>query len=331
MNVPGLFEIIAKARNCKTNEIIGFSELGEGGLHRSFLVTLWDDFKLVARIPYPILTPKTYADASEVATMDFLRSKGLPIPEVYAYSYTPENEAGTEYMLIEYSEGTDLSEIWFNLEKKEIDSFMDQLVMLESIMMSIPFPAGGSIYHATDLKQLSGREGIPVEGENHDVPFHEQIGSISLKQENKGISLDDQAKPIPEPQKKRFCLGPDVSIPPWYGKREQMDSFRGPCTSPFSYLFCLTFQSLSTDEDALLALATGANKELAYLDQFGSPRAPYKGFRRDCCNNEKQEPSNHANNLSYLLSHHLSCQAMTPSLLSAFVTPTSTSRISRFQ
>ena len=171
--------------------------------------------------------------------MDFLRSKGLPIPEVYAYSCTPENEAGTEYMLIEYAECTDLSEIWLNLEKKEIDSFMDQLAKLESIMMSISFPADGSIYYATNLKQSSGREGIPLEGENQDVPLHEQVRSTSHKEENKGISLDDQAKPIPEPQKKCFCLGPEVSKPLWYGKKEQMDSFRGPCTSPFSYLFCL--------------------------------------------------------------------------------------------
>ena len=59
--------------------------------------------------------------------MNFLRSEGLPIPEVYACSYTPytpENEAGTDYMLIEYVEGTDLSEAWFNLEKKEIESFI---------------------------------------------------------------------------------------------------------------------------------------------------------------------------------------------------------------
>ena len=56
--------------------------------------------------------------------MDVIRSEGLPDPEVYAYSYTPEYEAVTEYMLIEYVEATDLSEIWFNLEKKEIDVFI---------------------------------------------------------------------------------------------------------------------------------------------------------------------------------------------------------------
>lgn len=153
--------------------------------------------------------------------MDFLRRKGLPIPEVYAYSYTSENQAGTEYMLMEYVEGTDLSEVWFSLEKKEIDSFMDQLAKLESVMMSISFPAGGSIYYATDLYQLSGSEGIPLE------------------EENEGIPLDEQAKRIPL-QKKRFCLGPDVSIPLWYGRREEMGSFRGPCTSHFSHLCFLS-------------------------------------------------------------------------------------------
>ncbi|KIK03946.1 hypothetical protein K443DRAFT_650028 [Laccaria amethystina LaAM-08-1] len=50
-------------------------------------------------------------------------------------------------------------------------------------------------------------------------------------------------------------------------------------------------------EDALSVLVTGANKELAYFNQFGSPRAPYRSFRRDCYNNEKQEPSDHANYL----------------------------------
>ena len=202
---------------CKTEDIVDFTKLAEGGFNRIFLITLRDGFKLVARIPYPILIPKAYTYASEVATMDFLRSKGLPIAEIYAYSFTPENEARTEYTLMEYIEGIDLGDVWFNLEKDDIDSFMDQLAKLESIMMSISFPAGGSIYYARDLKQLSGSEGIPLEGEDQD------------------ISLDEQVKRIPL-QKERFCVGPDVSLPLWYGRREEMDAFRGPCMSHFSYL-----------------------------------------------------------------------------------------------
>ncbi|KAI6142613.1 kinase-like domain-containing protein [Pisolithus tinctorius] len=249
-DIPGLFKIIAEALHCKTEEIVGFRKLGEGGFNRTFLITLDTGFRLVARIPYPLLIPKAYALASEVATMDFLRSKGLPIPKVYAYSCTPKNEAKTEYILMEYVEGTDLSQIWFDLKKDEIISLMGQLAKVESTMMSISFPAGGSIYYARDLKNLSGNEGIPLVGDE-------------------GIS----------PEKERFCIGPDVSVPLWYGRREQLDVFRGPY------------------KDAKSVLVTGAQKELAYLDRFGSPRAPYQRFRREYYNYKKQPPSDHAENL----------------------------------
>jgi aminoglycoside phosphotransferase (APT) family kinase protein len=219
-DIPGLFRIIAKALPCKTEEIVGFRKLGEGGLNRTFLITLDTGFQLVARIPYRILIPKAYALASEVATMDFLRSKGLPIPKVYVYSFTSKNEAETEYILMEYAEGVDLSQIWFDLKEDEIISLKDQLAKVESTMMSISFPAGGSIYYARDLKELSGNEGIPLEEDNEGIPLDEQIESISL-------------------EKVRFCIGPDVSVPLWYGRREQLDVFRGPCTSHFSYLFGL--------------------------------------------------------------------------------------------
>ena len=68
----------------------------------------------------------------------------------------------------------------------------------------------------TDLKKLSGSEGLESQG----IPLYEQVGSISLEEENKGIPLDEQAQAIAEPQKKCFCLCADVSIPLWYGKRE---------------------------------------------------------------------------------------------------------------
>jgi hypothetical protein len=90
-------------------------------------------------------------------------------------------------------------------------SLMDQLAKVESTMMSISFPAGGSIYYARDLKELSGNEGIPLD---------KQVSSIALGME-------------------RFCISPDVSVPLWYGRREQLNVFRGPCTLHFSCLLCL--------------------------------------------------------------------------------------------
>ncbi|KAH8119478.1 kinase-like domain-containing protein [Phellopilus nigrolimitatus] len=238
-DIPGLFKTIAKAMSCETEQIVDFRKLGEGGLNRIFLITLDTEFQLVARIPRT-------AVASEVATMDFLRSRGLPIPEVYAYSFTSNNEAETEYILMEYVKGTDLSQIWFDLKEDEIISLMDQLAKIESIMMSISFPAGGSIYYASDLKELSGNEGIPLD---------EQVESIAL-------------------EKERFCI---------LIYREQLNIFRGPY------------------EDAKSVLVAGAKKELAYLDQFGAPRAPYDRFRREYYKYEKQTSSDHVKNLGRYL------------------------------
>jgi hypothetical protein len=63
--------------------------------------------------------------------------------------------------------------------------------------MSIPFSAGGSLYYVDDLEKVAGgKTGIsmPLNGE-------------------------------------RFCIGPDVRLHMWYGRRSQLDVDRGPCTS----------------------------------------------------------------------------------------------------
>ena len=174
-------------------DIDTFVKLAEGGFNRTFLITMHDGFEMVARIPYPVTVPKFYAIASEVATMRFLRSSGLPVPEVYDYSPSSDNVAKTEYIFMEFIRGTKLSDVWMELEEPDIVSVLCQLVQLESRMMSIPFPAGGSLYYTNDLEKVAGRTGIPLNDE-------------------------------------RFCVGPDARLHMWYGRRSQLDVDRGPCT-----------------------------------------------------------------------------------------------------
>ena len=156
-------------------------------------------FQMVARIPYTVTIPKYFTVASEVATMALLRSSGLPVPEVYGYSPVPDNAAETEYICMEFIKGISLSDIWFELGEKEIISILHQLTELESKMMSISFPAGGSLYHTEDLEKVA----------------------------SPGIPLED----------KHFSVGPDTRIALWYGRRSQLNVDRGPCTSlPLSLL-----------------------------------------------------------------------------------------------
>ncbi len=191
--MAGLARLAAESINRSPNDIIRLEKLAEGGFNRTFLITMHDGFRMVARIPYPITTPKYFAVASEVATLALLRSSGLPVPEVYGYSPTPDNAARTEYIFMTFVVGTNLAAIWYELEGKDIISITRQIAELEAKMMSIPFPTGGSLYFPKDL--------------------------VNAPQSAPGITLDD----------KRFCVGPDTHPDLWCGKRAGLDVNRGPC------------------------------------------------------------------------------------------------------
>ncbi len=166
-----------------------------------------DGFRMVARIPYPATAPKYFAVASEVATLAFLRSAGLPTPEVYRYSPTPDNAAGTEYILMQFIEGISLADVLMSdLRAGNIIPIMRQLVELESKMMSMAFPAGGSLYFTEDLANIAG-------------------GTSGTTRP--GIALKSD---------KRFCVGPETSLHLWFGRRSQLDVDRGPCR-PFPSFF----------------------------------------------------------------------------------------------
>ncbi|TFK86561.1 protein kinase subdomain-containing protein PKL/CAK/Fmp29 [Polyporus arcularius HHB13444] len=198
-NVDGLRRLAAESVKRSPDDIESLRKLAEGGFNRVFLITMRDGFRMVARIPYPATAPKYFAVASEVATLAFLRSAGLPTPEVYRYSPTPDNAAGTEYILMQFIEGISLADVLMSdLREGNIIPIMRQLVELESKMMSMAFPAGGSLYFTEDLANIAG-------------------GTSGTTRP--GIALKSD---------KRFCVGPETSLHLWFGRRSQLDVDRGP-------------------------------------------------------------------------------------------------------
>ena len=225
-----------------------------------------DGFQLVARIPYGF--PPVYLTiASEVATMRFLRSSGIPVPEIYGYSAGPDNAAKTEYIFMEYVRGTSLSDVWATLGPDETGQIVRQIDELESKMTALSFPAGGSIYYLRDLEGLvAGDKPVPLE----DGPF---------------------------------CVGPGVDPCLWHGRRVQLDVHRGPCTLPFSPQHMLRLSSflVLVDTNGEEMLVAPARKELAYLKQFGMPLLPRFRMRRKGYRYQEQHPSDHAANLHNFL------------------------------
>jgi hypothetical protein len=195
-NVQELKRLAAASVSRKLMDIVHFRKLAEGGFNRTFLVSMQDGFEMIARIPYLTTEPRHLLVASEVATMDYLRSYGIPIPRVFGYSATSENTAGTEYIFMEVNAGTNLGDIWFELGETARTTVVRKLVELETQLFSLKFPASGSIYYSRDLDASSDRVEI-----------------------NASLSSSDG----------HFCIGPDTTLALWFGNRLALDVFRGPC------------------------------------------------------------------------------------------------------
>lgn len=155
-----------------------------------------DGFRLVARIPYPTTQPASLLVSNEVATLDFLRSQGLPVPEVYGYSSSSDNAAETPYILLEMMTGTNLGDIWYELGEKARLEVVNRLVKIEAQLFSLDLPASGSFYYIKDLDEATPR-----------VLFPSSEGS----------------------EGSHLCIGPDTTLALWYGRRANIEAPRGPC------------------------------------------------------------------------------------------------------
>ncbi|KAE8149656.1 kinase-like domain-containing protein [Aspergillus avenaceus] len=193
-DVFALKRIITATFDHPASDIVKFFKLSEGGYNRVFQANFADGKCVIARLPYPSTTPEQYTIASEAATLNYLRLHGICTPDVYAWSSTKENSVGAEYIIMEKLSGTPLGDKWYSMTPKEQYGVMKQIVELETRLMSLKFPACGSIYCQTDLPQEK---------------------NIPLSDENAG----------------EFCLGPIAHYSWWHDERSTLNIDRGPFLS----------------------------------------------------------------------------------------------------
>lgn len=190
-DVPALCKAAAISVDRKQEDVQSIRELAEGGFNRVFELTMRDGFRMVARLPYPSTQPESLATASEVTTMDLLRTHEVPTPKVYGYDAQAGNPVGAEFIRMEKVAGRSLGERWFHLSDEQRVRVLGEVVAQEARLFNIVFPAFGSIFYPEDLEETMGR--CHFEG-----------------------------------KRKRFCVGPDVSLKHWFGTRSSLDIHRGP-------------------------------------------------------------------------------------------------------
>ncbi|EGE01928.1 phosphotransferase enzyme family protein [Trichophyton equinum CBS 127.97] len=191
-------------------KIACLQKLVEGGFNRIFLLTSEDGFQTIAKIPYTITVPKKYTTASEVATTDLLRSKGVSVPRIFGRSADANNPVGVEYIIMEKASGIPLETRWFDLSKHERHYLVTSLVDIEKKLFDIPFGNFGIIYYKSDL------------------PPDLQLDLYMSDTDPVMVSKDE-----------RFCIGPTTDYMFWYGQRADLEIYRGPWKTPKDYLISI--------------------------------------------------------------------------------------------
>ncbi|PYH63733.1 uncharacterized protein BO88DRAFT_475584 [Aspergillus vadensis CBS 113365] len=130
-NVPKLKRLVASSKRQKQEDVIGYTKLAEGGFNMTFLITMRDKFKFPALISYPVTQPR------EVATVEYLRSHGIPVPEVYGNSASADNPSGTEHISMELVRGRSLGDAWFNLSPEQRTKLITEIVGIKSRLFAL--------------------------------------------------------------------------------------------------------------------------------------------------------------------------------------------------
>jgi hypothetical protein len=205
-NINELCRVIAKSVGQRSANIIHFTKIAEGGSYRIFEATFRDGLKVIARLPYPSTIPRKYGVASEVATMEFLRIYGVPIPKILDWSSSASNHIGSEYIIMERAQGRELTDSWYTMTFQERMAMIKKIVDIERILFGIQFPASGSLFF---------KESLDAKVKSVDIP---QNGNLK--------SLD------------RFCVGPSTEYLWWHQKRNELAANRGPCKHPTYTMVC---------------------------------------------------------------------------------------------
>ena len=196
-NINELCHVVAKSVGQSSADILLFTKIAEGGSNRIFEATFRDGLKVIARLPYPSTIPRKYGVASEVATMEFLRLHGVPIPKIFDWSSSTSNQVGSEYIVMERVQGRELAETWYTMTLKERMAVIEKIVDVERILFGVQFPASGSLFFKDSLN--AGFKSV-------DMPENNSLKDIG-----------------------KFCVGPSTEYLWWYQRRHELATNRGPC------------------------------------------------------------------------------------------------------
>ncbi|KAF2133876.1 phosphotransferase enzyme family protein [Dothidotthia symphoricarpi CBS 119687] len=145
-------------------------KISEGQYNKVLSLTTDDGIEVIAKLPNPNAGRPHFTTASEVATMNFLRSADLPIPKIYAWnSRLVDNPVGAEYIIMEKQPGIMLDDVWDGMEGSQKAQTLKQVIEIEKKLASIKFTKIGSLYYKQDLPQSDSTTPLYIDGDGNTV------------------------------------------------------------------------------------------------------------------------------------------------------------------
>lgn len=194
-DVGELTRIATEAVGAKS--CIRVEKLVDGMHNKALLLVMENGKEVVAKMPYPVAGKPHFTTASEVATMNIMRTfLDTPVPKVYAWcSHAAETSVGAEYIIMEKAAGVPLTSVWQKLRLSDRFAVTKAISRHQAAWSTACYEGYGSIYYASDLT-----------GE-HNLPLGNLAGNG------------------------RFALGP-ITGRDWNDDgRQPVDFDRGPCKS----------------------------------------------------------------------------------------------------
>jgi hypothetical protein len=186
-----------------------------GSYNKVFNLDFDNGMEVIVRIPCPLAGPPFLTTASEVATLDFVRSVlGIPAPRVFAWNADARtNSVGAEYMILEKVLGVPSQQRWAHIAKgPQVFPLLYGVFDIERKFELAPFSQIGSLYF---------RDDVPADLQKRPL-FYDDDGSFSENGDNGLLKRLDAAK-------EKYRVGPIIDRQWWRGARSQTIYDHGPC------------------------------------------------------------------------------------------------------
>ncbi|KAL4886604.1 kinase-like domain-containing protein [Aspergillus karnatakaensis] len=160
-----LVKCAAEAIGYKGEQCWNVEKYPDGQYSKAFLFTMDDGAQVVGKVPNPNAGPAHYVTASEVATIDFMRTRlQTPVPKVLAWSSRADaTPVQAEYIIMEKAPGVQLSTVWPRMERDQRKELLKSIAEYQKVWMSLSLNKYGSLYYSSDV---AGSKGCTTTDEN---------------------------------------------------------------------------------------------------------------------------------------------------------------------